>query len=701
MSKPVEHQRPRIVIVADIGPSRAQLQSILLQHEFEVVDEIALSEYRPGAIDPALTDMLLVDLHESEDAELDLDLIDVLMDEEDMLVLFHDSASNLSVKDWETKLVKKILSLYGKTLGIQPTLSTAKQSAEAESKETFKSVPINKKIGELLRQSGKLSQADLEKALQQQSEDQLGQVLLVQEYVTEEDLARALALQLGIKVTRVSDYPAEPVLEEDISAKFLQEHQVIPLSAADGSLVVSSLRPEEAFIVDALVMLTGRKVEMRVAVTSEYDNAYERLYGSGKSTMDQIVDDFSDDTEDDVEQLMDMASEAPIIRLVSLITQRAVEARASDIHIEPFENELKVRYRIDGVLEDVESPPAYSSAAVISRIKIMAKLNIAERRLPQDGRVKLRVDGKEVDLRVSTVPTMYGESVVMRILVNENVVMDFDSLGFQGEPLAQFMKILMQPNGILLVTGPTGSGKTTTLYTALNKLNVPGRKIITVEDPVEYQLEGVNQIQVKSKIGLTFSNALRSIVRQDPDVIMIGEMRDTETAKIAVESALTGHMVLSTLHTNDAPSSLTRLMDMGVDDYLVTSAVNGILAQRLVRRLCAHCRVKVLAPEEVVDELKLTSYVEPGHQGPVSIFKPVGCDRCGGNGYRGRAIIVQMMIMSDPIRKLVMKHADATEISQLALQESMAPLMADGLRKCVQGITTIEEVMRVTHDISS
>jgi len=511
-------------------------------------------------------------------------------------------------------------------------------------------------------------------------------------------LARALGLQLGIKVTRVSDYPMEPVLEDEISEKFLQEHQVIPLVLTQNKLVISTLRPEETFIAESLAMLTGLEVEMRVAVTSEYESAYEHLYGSGKSPMEHIVDDFAEDAEDDVEHLMDMASETPIIRLVSLITQRAVEARASDIHIEPFENELKVRYRIDGVLQDVESPPSYSSAAVISRIKIMAKLNIAERRLPQDGRVKLRVNGKEVDLRVSTIPTMYGESVVMRILVNESVVMDFDSLGFQGEPLAQFLKILMQPNGILLVTGPTGSGKTTTLYTALNKLNIPGRKIITVEDPVEYQLEGVNQIQVKSKIGLTFSNALRSIVRQDPDVIMIGEMRDTETAKIAVESALTGHMVLSTLHTNDAPSSLTRLMDMGVEDYLVTSAVNGVLAQRLVRRLCEHCRVKVEAPTEVVTELKLRAYVD--HE-IVSIYKPKGCGRCGNSGYHGRAIIVQMMIMSDAIRRLVMKHSDAATISEVALEESMESLMADGLRKCVEGITTIEEVMRVTHDISS
>ncbi|MBT7444540.1 MAG: type II secretion system ATPase GspE [Methylococcales bacterium] len=621
------------------------------------------------------------------------------MEETEIAVLLHDSASNLVVTGWQQKLVKKIQQLFSK----QPPKPLESLSAEAKTvqfkqeKIGFKSVPINQKIGELLRDIVNLSQADLDQSLSLQSDEKIGQVLLVQDYITEKDLAQALALQQGLTIAKPSQYPVDPVMEEDISKKFLTENNVIPLAVNGEVLTIASLSPEDSFIRDSLVMLTGMNVVVKVGVTSEFSAAHERLYGAGQSMMDQIVDDFDGDAEDDVEHLMDMASEAPIIRLVSLITQKAVEARASDIHIEPFENELKVRYRIDGVLQDVESPPSYSTAAVISRIKIMAKLNIAERRLPQDGRVKLRVDGKEVDLRVSTVPTMYGESVVMRILLNDSVLMDFDTLGFDGEPREQFIKVLMQPNGILLVTGPTGSGKTTTLYTALNKLNVPGRKIITVEDPVEYQLEGVNQIQVKSSIGLTFSNALRSIVRQDPDIIMIGEMRDAETAQIAVQSALTGHMVLSTLHTNDAPSSLTRLMDMGVEDYLVTSSVNGVLAQRLVRRLCPHCREKVVAPPEVVTELKLSQYTDDEQ---VRIYKPKGCERCGKSGYKGRSVVVQMMTMTDTIRRMVMKHEDATAINHAALKEGMATLLDDGLRKCLQGVTTIEEVMRVTHDVS-
>jgi general secretion pathway protein E len=338
----------------------------------------------------------------------------------------------------------------------------------------------------------------------------------------------------------------------------------------------------------ALSMASGKTISPQVGVASEIENGIEKLYGVGRSAMGQIIDTLGeggDDELEDVEHLRDLASEAPVIRLVNLIMQRAVEARASDIHIEPFENRLKVRYRVDGVLQEVEAPPSSSTAAVISRIKIMARLNIAERRLPQDGRIMHRVQGKELDLRVSTIPTSHGESVVMRILDRESIVLDFDSLGFDEGLKADFVKDLEMPHGIILVTGPTGSGKTTTLYTALSQINTPERKIITVEDPVEYQLEGINQIQAQSSIGLDFAHALRAIVRQDPDVIMIGEMRDLETARIAIQSALTGHLVLSTIHTNDAAGGITRMLDMGVEDYLLTSTVNAILAQRLVRTL--------------------------------------------------------------------------------------------------------------------
>jgi len=404
-----------------------------------------------------------------------------------------------------------------------------------------------------------------------------------------------------------------------------------------------------------------------------------------------LADDLTD--EEQIQHLKDLASEAPVIRLVNLMIARAVESRASDIHIEPFENRLKIRYRVDGVLREVESPPSRLSAAVISRIKIMAKLNIAERRLPQDGRIQLRAQGKEIDLRVSTVPTLWGESVVMRILDKASVVLDFEILGFSPRTLKRFLDVLNLPHGIILVTGPTGSGKTTTLYTALQTINTPERKILTVEDPVEYQLEGVNQIQVKPQINLTFANALRSIVRQDPDVIMIGEMRDLETAGIAVQSALTGHLVLSTLHTNDAAGSVTRLLDMGVEDYLLTSTINGILAQRLVRMLCTHCRQPYPALPELVDELRLRRFADTPD---ITLYKPVGCEQCGGSGYRGRAAIMEFLVMSDPLRRMVLKHADATELQVQAQKEGMDTMYEDGLRKAVAGQTTIEEVLRVT-----
>jgi general secretion pathway protein E len=413
--------------------------------------------------------------------------------------------------------------------------------------------------------------------------------------------------------------------------------------------------------------------------------------------MGQIVESLGGEEEgelEDVEHLRDLASEAPVIRLVNFIMQRAVEARASDIHIEPFENRLKVRYRIDGVLQEVEAPPSKSTAAVISRIKIMAKMNIAERRLPQDGRIMHRVQGKELDLRVSTIPTSHGESVVMRILDRESIVLDFDSLGFDGEIREHFIKQLEMAHGIILVTGPTGSGKTTTLYTALSALNTPERKIITVEDPVEYQLEGINQIQAKSSIGLDFSHALRAIVRQDPDVIMIGEMRDLETAKIAIQSALTGHLVLSTIHTNDAAGGVTRMLDMGVEDYLLTSTVNAILAQRLVRTLDPESREPYEVLPEVARELGLTALNERDHY---VVYRPVPTEE-NPTGYRGRTSILELLTISDPVRRVVMQHATSGEIQDLAVSEGMRTMYQDGLKKCLAGVTTLDEVLRVTQE---
>jgi general secretion pathway protein E len=444
-------------------------------------------------------------------------------------------------------------------------------------------------------------------------------------------------------------------------------------------------------------MAAGKNIITRVGIASEIEHGIEKLLGGGRSAMGQIVETLGGADEgdiEDVEHLRDLASEAPVIRLVNLIMQRAVEGRASDIHIEPFENRLKVRYRIDGVLQEVEAPPAKSTAAVISRIKIMAKLNIAERRLPQDGRIMHRVQGKELDLRVSTVPTSHGESVVMRILDRESVVMDFDSLGFDDKIRAGFVKQLQMPHGIILVTGPTGSGKTTTLYTALSALNTPERKIITVEDPVEYQLEGINQIQAKASIGLDFAHALRSIVRQDPDVIMIGEMRDLETARIAIQSALTGHLVLSTIHTNDAAGGITRMLDMGVEDYLLTSTVNAILAQRLVRMLDTVSRERYELLPEVARELKLTELVK---QDSYQFFHARASEE-NPTGYRGRTSILELMQITDPVRRLVMRHATSGELQKQAVADGMRTIYQDGLLKCLQGVTTLEEVLRVTQE---
>jgi general secretion pathway protein E len=458
--------------------------------------------------------------------------------------------------------------------------------------------------------------------------------------------------------------------------------------------------PTDLYTIGAFEMVTGRTVQPMVAIPTDLEAALERLYGAGKSAQSQLLGDVETRTDElafdaDVQQLKDLASEAPVIRLVSLLITNALDMRASDIHIEPFENRLIVRYRIDGVLHEVESPPRRLSAAVISRIKIMANLDIAERRLPQDGRIRLRVQGKEIDLRVSTVPTMHGESVVMRILDKGGVALDFAKLGFEDDALKAFLDVLMQPHGVLLVTGPTGSGKTTTLYTALDRLNQPDVKILTVEDPVEYQMAGINQIQVKPQIDLTFANALRSIVRQDPDVIMIGEIRDLETAQIAVQSALTGHLVLSTVHTNDAPSTVNRLLDMGVEDYLLTSTVIGILAQRLVRKLCEQCKEPYAALPELVEQMRLTKY----SRGPdITLWHAKGCGHCANTGYIGRVCITEMMPMGDGLRSLVMKHATAGDLRAEAIREGMITMYEDGLRKAVKGVTTFEEVLRATRE---
>lgn len=552
----------------------------------------------------------------------------------------------------------------------------------------------------ILKQWDKLSASELKKVERVKKTsvaEGLPQLLVKLGLCSELDVADAFVESGQFEKVKPDQYPLEVQLPESVSLRFLKQYHVIGLSQDEHSITVAMMDPADEFAIDALKLVTGKNIIPKVGLLSEIDAALEVQYGEGRTAMEKTIEDLNVDDigEEDLEHLKDLASEAPVIKMVNLIMQRAIETRASDIHIEPFEQTLKVRLRVDGVLKEIDAPSVKSTAAVISRIKIMAKLNIAERRLPQDGRIKVQMLGKELDLRVSTIPTMYGESVVIRLLDKDNTVFDFAALGFEGKHLQQFIDVLTMPHGIILITGPTGSGKSTTMYAALKILNTSERKIITVEDPVEYQMEGVNQIQAKPQIGLTFASALRSIVRQDPDVIMIGEMRDLETARIAVQSALTGHLVLSTLHTNDAAGGVTRLLDMGLEEYLLSSTVNGILAQRLVRKLCPDCKKPFQASPEMIKELRLHRFAPDGN---ITLYKPVGCSACGGMGYRGRLAIIEFLQMTDPIRKLIMANEEAGVIQKLAIEEGMSTMFENGLSKAIKGITTVEEVMRVTSE---
>ncbi|WP_411726460.1 type II secretion system ATPase GspE [Methyloglobulus sp.] len=564
---------------------------------------------------------------------------------------------------------------------------------------TQQAEPYHALLG-ILKQRDKLSASELKKVERVKKTsvaESLPQLLVKLGLCSELDVADAFVESGQFEKVKPEQYPLEMQLPESVPLRFLKQYHVIGLGQDGQSITAAMMDPEDEFVIDALKLVTGKNIVAKVGLLSEIDAALEVQYGEGRSAMEKTIDDLNVDDigEEDLEHLKDLASEAPVIKMVNLIMQRAIETRSSDIHIEPFEQTLKVRLRVDGVLKEIDAPSVKSTAAVISRIKIMAKLNIAERRLPQDGRIKVQMLGKELDLRVSTIPTMYGESVVIRLLDKENTVFDFAALGFAGRHLQQFIEVLSQPHGIILITGPTGSGKSTTLYAALKQLNTSERKIITVEDPVEYQMEGVNQIQAKPQIGLTFASALRSIVRQDPDVIMIGEMRDLETTRIAVQSALTGHLVLSTLHTNDAAGGVTRLLDMGLEEYLLTSTVNGILAQRLVRKLCPDCKKPYQAPPELIKELRLRRF---SPEGDITLYKPVGCASCGGMGYRGRMAIIEFLQMTDPLRKLIMAHEEVGVIQKLAIEEGMSTMFENGLTKAIQGVTTIEEVMRVTSE---
>ncbi len=555
-------------------------------------------------------------------------------------------------------------------------------------------------LEQLLLEQGRIGADDLRKVkrLQQERGERLERLLLDLGFISEEDLLPLLSTYLGIEAVHRKDFPEEPVPLGNLNLKFLKRAKAMPLAQNNGTLTVAMADPADYYTIQGLQLATGLQIDPRLARERDVLEGLEAAYGAGTTSengaasepTDAEFEYFSDD-EEDVNHLRDLASEAPVIRFVNLLISRAVEQRASDIHIEPFENELKVRYRIDGVLHDVEAPARRLQAAIVSRIKIMAKLNIAERRLPQDGRIKLRLMGREIDMRVSTLPTLYGESVVLRILDRSSIVVNLDSLGFPPDTLKEFEKLINKPYGMILVTGPTGSGKTTTLYGALDKINSPDKKIITIEDPVEYQLLGVNQIHVKPAIGLTFANGLRSIVRQDPDVIMVGEIRDAETAEISIQAALTGHLVFSTLHTNDAAGAVSRLLEMGVEDYLLASSLLGVLAQRLVRRVCQKCRRPAELAVEAMREIA-------GDGGPVQVWEGQGCEDCSNTGYRGRSGIYELLLVNDTIRQLILKRSSADIIKDAGVKLGMRTLREDGWQKVRSGVTSVAEVVRVTQE---
>jgi general secretion pathway protein E len=565
-------------------------------------------------------------------------------------------------------------------------------------------IKSRKLIGQVFLERGLIDEEELRTALNLQSEsrEKLGKLLVDLGYISEKDRLAVVSEHLNIPAITGTEYPAVPALENILTLRFMKQCKFVPVRLENNVLTLAMTDPLDDATLDLVRQATGFSVNAVLGAESEIMDVLEKFYGSAASTFGRIIEGIDEgnidslDEIEDIEQLKDLASEAPVIRLVNLIISKAIEARASDIHIEPFEKDLKVRYRIDGILYDVESPPKKLKAAVISRVKIMAKLNIAERRLPQDGRIKLKVLGKDIDLRVSTLPTMYGESVVMRILDKSNSnLYDLRRLGFPEDSLRDLESLIRRPHGILLVTGPTGSGKTTTLYSALDTINLPDKKIVTIEDPVEYQMNGVNQIQVHPQIGLTFASGLRHIVRQDPDVIMVGEIRDLETAEIAIRSALTGHLVFSTLHTNDAPSAITRLVDMGAEDYLIASSLLGVLAQRLVRVICPQCRVEVFPVPEMLDEI---GYRRGNGHEPHRFFEGRGCESCANTGFIGRVGIYELMLMSDELRKLTVGKADAGQIRKKALEAGMRSLRDDGWLKVRQGLTTVSEVLRVTQE---
>ena len=549
------------------------------------------------------------------------------------------------------------------------------------------------RLGQLVVERGLVAPETLARArlVQVETGERLDSVLTRLGMIAEQALAGAIAEETGLAIAATGDFPAEPVLGDAISVRFLRDVKAVPIAESNGTVDVALIDPLDPYPLEAISFALNRKVRPLVARANDVEAALDRLYGAAA----QMQSDAETVDESDVERLKDLASDAPVVRTVNSLIARASEARASDIHLEPAEDCLRVRFRVDGALIDIETLPAHLKLPLVSRIKVMASLDIAERRLPQDGRLRVAVRGHEIDLRIATSPTIHGESVVLRILDRSNLSLDFQALGFADDVLESFLRVLKQPHGIVLVTGPTGSGKTTTLYASLAALNSPDRKILTIEDPIEYRLAGINQTQVKPQIGLTFAAALRSFLRQDPDVMMVGEIRDLETAEVAIQSALTGHTILSTLHTNTAAASLTRLLDMRVEPFLITSTLNAVLAQRLVRRLCPKCR-------EAYEPAKgfLKSLLPGTDVGEVArLYRPKGCDACGQTGFRGRLAVMELLPVDDEIAGLILARAEAREVQRSAVARGMRTMLADGLMKSQAGLTTIEEVLRATREV--
>jgi general secretion pathway protein E len=509
--------------------------------------------------------------------------------------------------------------------------------------------------------------------------------------VGEREMAEELAEFLGIPLASPRDYPEAPVLSASLKPDFLARARAVPLADMPQGIALAMADPTDDYTIKAVRLAAGRPVLPRAAVPGELAAALDRLYGSDAAIEPRVAAP-AQAAAGDVKRLADLASEEPVIRYVNRLVASAAQSRASDIHIESSPDRVMLRLRVDGMLRDIEPPPAGLHDRIVSRIKITAGLNVAERRLPQDGRFRMAVEGREIDLRVSIVPTLHGESVVMRLLDRERAPLDLAELGFSAELRHTLERLLALPSGMLLVTGPTGSGKTSTLYAALQLLNQRERKILTVEDPVEYQLPGINQIPVRPAIGLTFANLLRALLRQDPDVLLVGEIRDLETARIAAQASLTGHLLLSTVHTNDAVSTVVRLLDMGLEDFLLASVLKGVAAQRLVRTLCRACRAPYEPPRELVERSGLAALAPEA----TTLYRAAGCEACGHTGYRGRTAIAEFFVIDEHIYPLILARADAQALAREARVAGMIDLRTDGLRKALQGTTSLEEVLRVT-----